>query len=239
MASNQGLGRHMRPRYAWLLWHVRTFNRLKSIILLWFETGLERFIPLYPWPCPSNYIPVALSLKTSTDEQGAAIAFALFRYIFSLTWDVFETTLVPVYILQANQPTTWIQNHSSGSFGTQTMFASTWILPLCPVNIAVCLFSMHYGTPSACSMKDYTLSEGSAMFRQCFVFLKLLAWPEFTEFITNCPNCQILAPRDLPNMLEPWIRGHQFLGRQEDSEETCSETCSGVAIQSCIDVGRF
>lgn len=67
MASNQGLGRHMRPRHAWL-WHVRTFNRLKSVILLWFETGLERFIPLYPWPCPSNYIPVAMSLKTSTDE---------------------------------------------------------------------------------------------------------------------------------------------------------------------------
>ena len=37
-------------------------------------------------------------------------------------------------------------------------------------------------------------------------------------------------------MLEPWIRGHQFLDRQEDSEETCSETCSGVAIQSCIDL---
>ena len=77
------------------------------------------------------------------------------------------------------------------------------------------------------------------MFRQCFVFLKLLALPEFTEFITSCPNIQILAPRDLPNMLEPWIRGRQFLDRQEDSEETCSETCSSVAIQSCIDVGRF
>ena len=131
---------------------------IESVMGLWFDTGLERFIPRCPWPCLSNYILVQLMSRALP---------LLLRCLDILASHVrcsrIKTMLVPVYILQANHPKTWIQNSSSGSFRIQTMFASKWILIICPVNIAVCIFSVHYSTPRACSRKDYTLSECSVL----------------------------------------------------------------------------